>query len=213
MSLETKTENPFEIKGLDPEKEIVETSVNEEEEVSGLDEDTKMVKIYFIDNPDNKVEVRYSSIKFSGLIKTMAETDEEEDEFPIATKCSPDLLDIFIKYMDYHEKTGHHLEVDSETKEVTYVGVKKPVISSDHSENVIDKWDSDFVDNDIMLKNIEHKDNKNIIGKKRLYEMIGLANFMDVQSLLHLCSSKMACMIKGKTLEEIKKITDENEPL
>lgn len=43
------------------------------------------------------------------------------------------------------------------------------------------------------------------LTKLELQSIIMCANFLDIQSLLHLCSSYVAYGIKGKTLDEIKK--------
>ena len=56
---------------------------------------------------------------------------------------------------------------------------------------------ADFIDN-YVEKN----------GMTGLYEMIGYSNFLGIKPLLYLCCSKMALMMKDKTLEEIKTLVE-----
>jgi hypothetical protein len=56
---------------------------------------------------------------------------------------------------------------------------------------------ADFIDN-YVEKN----------GMTGLYEMIGYSNFLGIKPLLYLCCSKMALMMKDKSLEEIKTLVE-----
>ncbi|EGZ11712.1 hypothetical protein PHYSODRAFT_250765, partial [Phytophthora sojae] len=66
-------------------------------------------------------------------------------------------------------------------KDAPMAEIQKPLKSNVLSESV-DEWDANFVD----------------------FELILAANYMDIKSLLDLACAKMACMIKGKTPEEIR---------
>jgi hypothetical protein len=56
---------------------------------------------------------------------------------------------------------------------------------------------ADFIDN-YVEKN----------GMTGLYEMMGYSNFLGIKPLLYLCCAKMALMMKGKSLEEIKTLVE-----
>merc|ERR1719473_539410 len=76
--------------------------------------------------------------------------------------------------------------------------IEKP-LKSEKMEEVVDKWDADFV-------NVE---------QELLFEIILAANYMDIKSLLDLSCAKVASMIKGKTPAEIRKtfnITEDFTP-
>ena len=49
-------------------------------------------------------------------------------------------------------------------------------------------------------------------AKENLYELIRAANYMDIQTLLQLSCTKVACMIKGESLEDIGKIISTEIP-
>ena len=54
-----------------------------------------------------------------------------------------------------------------------------------------DQWDVDYI---------------NQFSNKELYEVISQANNMDISGLLHLGCAKVASMIKGQPLENIRDI-------
>lgn len=55
---------------------------------------------------------------------------------------------------------------------------------------------ADFIDNYVEAN-----------GMTGLYEMIGYSNYLGIKPLLYLCCGKMALMMKGKTIEEIKEMS------
>ena len=65
--------------------------------------------------------------------------------------------------------------------------IEKPLKSSDMKENV-SEWYAKFI-------NLE---------QEVIFELILAANYMDIKPLLDLSCAKIACMIKGKTPEEIR---------
>jgi hypothetical protein len=61
------------------------------------------------------------------------------------------------------------------------------------------KWDALFID-DVDAK-----------CRQSLYDLTLTANCLGVDSLLHLCCAKVACLIKGQPLEKIKEILASTE--
>ena len=49
-------------------------------------------------------------------------------------------------------------------------------------------------------------------AKENLYSLIRAANYMDIQPLLQLACTKVASMIKGKSLDAIKDIISTEKP-
>ena len=80
------------------------------------------------------------------------------------------------EYLDHYQ--------DTEPKKI-----ERPLASVNYQE-CVDTWDFEFINVDFDL----------------IFEIILAANFMDIQPLLELASSKVASIIKGKTPEEIRKM-------
>jgi S-phase kinase-associated protein 1 len=55
---------------------------------------------------------------------------------------------------------------------------------------IVSQWDADFIEMD----------------QEALFELILATNYMDIKSLLDLCCSKVASLIKGKTPEQIRRV-------
>merc|ERR1712087_497169 len=79
-----------------------------------------------------------------------------------------------IEYMTYHNSNP----ADE---------IEKPLKSANMRE-VVSEWDATFVE----------------IEQETLFELILVANYMDIKSLLDLTCAKVASMIKGKTPQEIR---------
>lgn len=83
-----------------------------------------------------------------------------------------------IEYLEHHK--------DKQPEEI-----EKPLRSADLTD-CVPEWDYNYVD----------------IPHDELFEVILVANFLGVQSLLDLTCAKVATMIKGKSVEEIRDIFD-----
>ena len=66
--------------------------------------------------------------------------------------------------------------------------IEKP-LRSNKMDQVVPEWDAEFVD----------------LPQPALFELILGANYMDVKPLLDLSCAKVASMIKGRSVEEIRK--------
>ena len=73
-------------------------------------------------------------------------------------------------------------------KEHTPPVIEKPLSSSDLSQ-IVDQWHADFV-------NVE---------QELLFEIVMAANYLDIKPLLELCCAKVASLIKGKSVPEIRR--------
>jgi len=70
--------------------------------------------------------------------------------------------------------------------------IPKPLRSKEMKEVCKDPWDATFIDS--------------------VYDLILAANYMDINSLLHLGCAKVASLIKGQPLEKIKGILQPEKP-
>ena len=86
-----------------------------------------------------------------------------------------DILDKILEYMTHYEK--------EEPQEIA-----NPLKSNDFKK-CVSEWDYNFINQELNI----------------VFEIMTAANFMDIPSLLDLCTAKVASFIIGKTSDEIRK--------
>jgi S-phase kinase-associated protein 1 len=104
----------------------------------------------------------------------MIEDGGTDEEYPLPNVKSAILTKV-IEYCNHHK--------DNPSEEIT-----KPLRSANLAECNVSEWDIEFV-------NME---------KEILFELILAANYMDIKPLLELCCAKVASMLRGKTVEQIR---------
>ncbi|KAF1775105.1 hypothetical protein PI124_g2197 [Phytophthora idaei] len=133
------------------------------------------VKLVSMDGEAFEVEAKVAVM--SQLVQTLVADEQEGDEvqeIPLPNVKAHVLAKV-VEFCQHHK--------DSPMAEI-----QKPLKSNVLSESV-DEWDAKFVD---------------VADQELLFELILAANYMDIKSLLDLSCAKVACMIKGKTPEEIR---------
>lgn len=147
------------------------------------EEEDGSLKIVSKDNQEFEVPMKDAFI--SKLIKTSIDAEPNCASLPIPG-VSGEILKLIIEYMEHHKGTEPPI-------------VEKPLRSNKMPDVCKDKWDGEWIDK---------------VGDNRqtLYDLILAANYMDIKSLLHLGCAKVASLIKGKPLEQVKSIlsTDKN---
>jgi S-phase kinase-associated protein 1 len=152
---------------------------------TGLDDDTNG-RIYTVVSKDNKkFKMNENSFYMSGLLKTLSECEDKEDL--LLSNVTSEILSKVILYLEHHAK-----------EPVPQDNSPEKLKSNIFSENIKCQWDVKYIENDIM--------SNPITAKEILYEIIRAANYMDIQTLLQLSCTKVACMIKGESLEAIGQI-------
>lgn len=139
--------------------------------------------VILIANDKKEFEVPDDAAQLSVLVKTMITKDDSsendsDDESPMRVplpNVDSDVLEKIIAFCKHH--------VDNPMPEI-----EKPLKSSKLSE-VVPEWDAKYID-DLPLE--------------LLYRLILAANYMDINSLLHLGCAKVGSLMKGKTPEQIK---------
>ena len=124
---------------------------------------------------NDKLDVDLEVIQKSTVLKNMIEDTGKEGEIVIPNMHSH----ILRKVIDYCEHYRSAAPKD----------IKKPLVSKNLIENGVDEWDASFID-------IEKVD--------ELIDLIVAANFLDIEGLLNLGCAKIATLIKGKNVEEIR---------
>lgn len=147
----------------------------------GLDAPDVKGTVDLISKEGTKFTVNRKDAFISTLVRTALENDDKATEVPVPATSTP-ILEMIVQYMKEHK--GEEPPI-----------IEKPLRSRIMKDVCPYKWDADFIDR---------------AGEPRqqLYDLILAANYMDIKSLLHLGCAKVASMIKGQPLEQIKAILD-----
>lgn len=131
-----------------------------------------------------QIERKHSLI--STLIKTAVESDADAASVSVPG-VKAHVLKLIVEYMNHHKGVEPNL-------------IEKPLRSKIMKDVCQDPFDAQFIDQ---------------IGEDRqlLYDLILGANYMHVNSLLHLGCAKVASLIKGQPLEKIKGILSPHGPV
>ena len=124
-----------------------------------------------------KLDVDLEVVQKSTILKNMIEDTGKEGEIPIPNIQLP-ILKKVLEFCDHYR--------NSTPKEI-----KKPLVSKELSENGVDDWDAKFIE----LSNVDD-----------LIDLVVAANFLDIESLVNLGCAKIATLIKGKSVEEIRDV-------
>lgn len=162
------------------------------EEVLGLDSDDEDEGYCVITSDGVKFILTKEEMNFSKLLESADNDDSKKEDVPLPSVHS-DIMSQILVFMKYHSKNPIP-ENNSPDK----------LISCSFKENIKCSWDVEFIENTIM-KNPE-------TAKENLYSLIRAANYMDIQPLLQLACTKVASMIKGKSLDAIKDIISTEKP-
>ena len=183
-------EKKTEVKSLDEYKPIEEfEEVKLVEEIKGLDDIVIEDTIILISKDTTKFTIRKKALYGSVFLKTIIEGDPSVKEIELPS-VNANTLTYIVQYLESL--------VGEEEIEII------PKIKSNvFSENVKRDIDVQFVNN--LMRN-------HSTAKKELYDLIEASNYMDINSLLHLLCTKVACMLKGRSLEDISKIISLDTP-
>lgn len=180
---------------MDETKEMMET------DVAGLDQDFGDQTVALVATDDDGTEhtfkVKRNIAVISGMIRRALDAD------PTATSILiPKLIDDSLEgntksHVPLHELVGyavefmvHHNGTDAKIPEC-------PLKSKIMTEVLEDPWDASFI-------------NKIASNKWALYDLLILANLLEIKGLLHIGAAKVASFIIGKDLSTIQQILDPN---
>jgi len=130
-----------------------------------------------------------SAFNGSDDILNLSEKTEENNKFTMSNINKHD-NDIVLQNID-GETLGHIVQFLKEHNGTEPPLPEKPVKSKD-MKDVTTEWMAKFID-DIVNKDIT-----------QLYKVISAANYLFINSLLHICCAKVASMLKGIPIDEIK---------
>jgi hypothetical protein len=144
---------------------------SDDQKVVGLDEEDVNEEVKLTSSRDSRsFNVLKSASMISELCQKTLENDSNATE--IQVDVAGDILEAVVTYMAHHKGREPAL-------------VEKPLRSKIMAE-VCDPWDAQFVDE--IPK----------VGLQKLYDLIMAANYMSINSLLHLGCAKVASLIKDQ---------------
>ena len=162
--------------------------------MTSLDLDDSAERMITLVSQDKSFTVSVADCKLSKLLETTITSDPSATEIPIMYG-TPEHLSEVVAFLQRHKG-----EAPAE--------ILKPLVSSIIKE-VTNEEDAAQVDAMVQLHNVYY-----------LYDVMSLANYLDIPSLLDLCGSKIASLIKNKPVQEIenilnpeKRITGQRETL
>jgi hypothetical protein len=165
--------------------ETVETPIEIMRPVKDADGNNVEVDGQIVQALVKTVPLTKGQLFISELYREQINTDSKLLEltmtFDSNVKMPPaDVANLIIKFIEHHNG-------------IEQPNIPKPLKSTVMKE-VTNEWDATFVD--------ELGD----LDTQWLYDVVHMANYLAIQSLLHLISAKLGSMIKGKTPEQIKEI-------
>lgn len=103
---------------------------------------------------------------------------EDNDEFDISLSMvtTKDMAKV-IEFCNYYDRNP-------------FVPIERPVRHRKMDRVVEDRWYINFVE----------------LGREDLFDMINVANYLDNQPLLDLLCAKIATMVRGKTVSEVREM-------
>jgi S-phase kinase-associated protein 1 len=136
--------------------------------------------ITFQFNNGQTLQADSQSLLLSNLIKTTVEDSDEQDDTLVPILQEDITVEVFNDIIKYCE---HYNESPMET-------ITKPLKSST-LKGTVDEWYYKFIDSYTM---------------EQLKSVVIAANYLDIQPLFQLSCAAIACKIKGKPIEDIRKI-------
>lgn len=173
----------------------IEEKKNSTIAISGLDnedvEDNQETIYYIVSTDNDKFPIKKEEIKLSGLLRTTFEGIDDDNQIPV--NVNSNILNFIMIYLKYHAKFP-----------VPENNIKEKLDSNKFSDEVECKWDVDFIENIVMVDPD--------VAKSNLFDLLNMANYMEINTLIYLIAAKVASMIKGESFDKIKKILSLDYP-
>ncbi|XP_078156263.1 SKP1-like protein 20 [Carex rostrata] len=135
------------------------------------------------------VEVAETVALKSNMLKHALEESNPEQFIPLPNITG----EVMFKIVDYMTK-----QTEFESKKPQEIVEKSPELEGDvaKAKEALKAWEQTVATWEVAYMDV---------SMNMLYDLFLGANFMDLQGLLSLCAEKIASLIKGKTVKEIRK--------
>ena len=131
-------------------------------------------KVILISSDGETIETSAKAAMRSTIIKDSIQDSREDIIEFNANNVKGNILKKIVEYLEHYKET--------EPKEI-----ERPLPSPNFKE-CVEEWDFNYID----------------INLDEIFEIILAANYLDIKPLLELSSAKVASILKGKTIDEIK---------
>ena len=135
-------------------------------------------KVILISSDGEKIETSAKAAMRSTLIKDSIQDCRDDIIEFTANNVKGNILKKIVEYLEHYK--------DTEPKEI-----ERPLPSQNFKE-CVDEFDFNFTEIDLDM----------------IFEIILASNYLDIKPLLELASAKVASILKGKTIEEIRRTFD-----
>lgn len=112
----------------------------------------------------------------SKLCVEMFDEEDDDQELPMVEATGAQLARV-VEWLKFHETNP-------------IKAIEKP-LKHDNLVELLGEWDAAFIELD---------------GKSGLFQLTNASHFMQIPTLYEFCCVKLACMIKGKTAQELKSV-------
>ena len=134
------------------------------------------MEITLISSDNQKIQIDSKIVEKSDFLKDKIENSNKNIEINLP-EINYNTLQKIVQYLiHYKEKEPQQ--------------IPKP-LSSNNLNNVIDEWDINFIKN---------------MDMNSIYDLINASNYLEIPSLLDLSCAYVITLIKGKSIEEMRKI-------
>ena len=136
------------------------------------------MEITLISSDNQKIQIDSKIVEKSDFLKNKIGNSNKKIEINLP-EINYNTLQKIVQYLiHYKEKEPQQ--------------IPKP-LSSNNLSNVIDEWDINFIKN---------------MDMNSIYDLINASNYLEIPSLLDLSCAYVITLIKGKSIEEMRKIFD-----
>ncbi len=134
------------------------------------------MEITLISSDDKRIQIESKNVEKSDFLKNKIRNTNKKNEINLP-EINYNTLQKIVQYLiHYKEKEPQQ--------------IPKP-LSSNNLNNVIDEWDINFIKN---------------MDMNSIYDLINASNYLEIPSLLDLSCAYVITLIKGKSIEEMRKI-------
>lgn len=179
-----------------------------EEKILGLDEnEEQMFTLYSSYDKSKKFEIRKSYlVNLSHTIKKAVETDKETDDLELDL-VDPATLETIIYYLNDVRK-GKVVTIGLSDLDLLPPEERKQKIEENEYSKIC--FSRDMIENLPDLPD-DVKFIDSINKGEQLNNLVNAANYLGIFTLLHLCCMKIASLINGVNIENIKRYLEEKD--
>ena len=134
------------------------------------------MEITLISSDDKRIQIESKNVEKSDFLKNKIRNTNKKNEINLP-EINYNTLQKIVEYLNHYKDKEPQL-------------IPKP-FTSNNLINVTDEWDINFIKN---------------MDMNSIYDLINASNYLEIPSLLDLCCAYIITLIKGKPIEEMRKL-------